>query len=201
MGLVAASGGISRSAFPIQRALRKVRQPEHVQAPPLDTVTLRLASLRRNDPALPSVFSSDMESLVSRNSGLRLVFAAALITLAVLGAAACSGRNTVSGTITFDGDAAIPDGSVLTVQLRDVSYQGAASILIAEQTIENPKRFPLDFSVQYDPGDIDQRAIYGLGIRITLNDRLLYINDTAFDVLTRGNPHRNVKTWVVAVGS
>ncbi len=132
---------------------------------------------------------------------MRWVFIAALATLAALGAVACSGQNTVSGTITFGGDTTIPDGSVLTVQLRDASYQDAASILIAEQTIENPKRFPLAFSVQYDPDDIDQRAIYGLGIRITLNDRLLYINDTAFDVLTRGNPHRNVKTWVVAVGS
>ena len=132
---------------------------------------------------------------------MRLVFTAALVALAALGAVACSGQDTVSGTITFDGDAAIPAGSVLTVQLRDVSYQDAASTLIAEQTIENPERFPLDFSVQYDPDDIDQRAIYGLGIRITLNDRLLYINDTAFDVLTRGNPSSNVKTWVVAVGS
>ena len=55
--------------------------------------------------------------------------------------------------------------------------------------------------MQYDPDDIEQRAIYGLAIRITLSDRLLYINDTAFDVLTRGNPSRNVKTWVIAVGS
>ena len=132
---------------------------------------------------------------------MRLAFAVTLVTLATLGATACSERDTVSGTITFDGAAAIPDGSVLTIQLRDVSYQDAASILIAEQTIENPKRFPLDFSVQYDPDDIEQRAIYGLAIRITLGDRLLYINDTAFDVLTRGNPSRNVKTWVIAVGS
>ena len=132
---------------------------------------------------------------------MRMIFAIALVTLATLGAVACSGQNTVSGTITFDGDAAIPDGSVLTIQLRDVSYQDAASILIAEQTIENPKRFPQGFSVQYDPDDIDQRATYGLAITITLGERLLYINDTAFDVLTRGNPSRNVKTWVIAVGS
>lgn len=132
---------------------------------------------------------------------MRLVFAIALTTLSALGAVACSGHNTVSGTITFDGDAAIPDDAVLVVQLRDVSYQDVASILIAEQTIQNPKRFPLSFSVQYDPDSIDQRAIYGLGIRISLGDRLLYTNDTAFDVLTRGNPSRNVKTWVIAVGS
>ena len=52
----------------------------------------------------------------------------------------------------------------------------------------------------YDPGDIDQRATYGLQVRVTLHDRLIYINDTAFDVLTRGNPSRGVDMWVIAVG-
>lgn len=108
--------------------------------------------------------------------------------------------NAVSGTITYDGDQAIPDGAVVTVQVRDVSYQDAASTLIASQTITNPQRFPIDFSVPYEPADIDSRAIYGLRVRITLDGRLIYINDTAFEVLTRGNPKRGVDMWVVSVG-
>ena len=88
----------------------------------------------------------------------------------------------------------------MTVQLRDVSLQDAAAPLVASQTIEDPGRFPVDFAVPYEPGDIDQRATYGLQVRVTLHDRLIFINDTAFDVLTRGNPSRGIDMWVIAVG-
>ena len=132
---------------------------------------------------------------------MRSAVAIVLAATVMLAAVSCGlFGNTVSGTITYEGDQAIPDGAVVTVQVRDVSYQDAASTLIASQTIENPGRFPIDFSVPYDPGDIDSRAIYGLQVRITLDGSLIYINDTAFDVLTRGNPKRGVDMWVVSVG-
>ena len=107
--------------------------------------------------------------------------------------------NAVTGSITFGGDREIPAGAILTVQLRDVSWQDASSTLIASQTIGNPGSFPVDFAVRYELNDIDQRATYGLQVRITHHDRLIYINDTAFEVLTEGNPHRGVDMWVVAV--
>ena len=132
---------------------------------------------------------------------MRVLIAIALGAAAMLAVAGCGLlSNSVSGTITYDGDPVIPEGAVLTVQVRDVSYQDAASVLIASQTITDPGRFPVDFSVPYEPSDIDSRATYGLGIRITLDDRLIYINDTAFEVLTRGNPKRGVDVWVVSVG-
>ena len=131
----------------------------------------------------------------------RLASAIVLIAALTLVIAGCLGeRNAVTGTITFDGDPTIPAGAVLTVELRDVSLQDASSILIASQTTEDPERFPIDFSVSYEPDDIDPQATYGLQVRITVQDRLVYINDTSFDVLTRGNPGRGVDMWVVAVG-
>ena len=131
---------------------------------------------------------------------MRIISAIILIAALALTLAACGDRNAVTGTITFDGDQAIPDGAVMTVQLRDVSLQDAAAPLIASQTIDDPGRFPIDFAVPYEPGDIDQRATYGLQVRVTLHDRLIFINDTAFDVLTRGNPGRGIDMWVIAVG-
>ena len=132
---------------------------------------------------------------------MRVVIAIFLSAAFMLIAAACSYlSNAVSGTITYDGDPEIPAGAVLTVQLRDVSYQDASAPLIASQTIENPERFPIDFAVPYERDSIDSRATYGLQIRITLDGHLIYINDTAFEVLTRGNPKRGVDVWVVAVG-
>ena len=131
----------------------------------------------------------------------RLASAIVLIAALTLVIAGCLGeRNAVTGTITFDGDPTIPAGAVLAVELRDVSLQDASSTLIASQTIEDPERFPIDFSVSYEPDDIDPQATYGLQVRITVQDRLMYINDTSFDVLTRGNPGRGVDMWVVAVG-
>ena len=132
---------------------------------------------------------------------MRAVSAVVIVAALTLVVAACFWeRNTVTGTITFDGDSAIPAGAVVTVQVRDVSYQDAASTLIASQTIESPVSFPVDFAVPYEPGDIDPRATYGLQVRITLDGRLIFINDTAFDVITDGNPRRGVDMWVVAVG-
>ncbi|MDE2688072.1 MAG: YbaY family lipoprotein [Chloroflexota bacterium] len=132
---------------------------------------------------------------------VRGVIAIVLVVAAMLCLLGCGLlSNAVSGTITYDGDPVIPDGAVVTVQVRDVSYQDAASTLIASQSIENPGRFPIDFSVPYEPDDIDSRAIYGLQISIRQGDSLIFVNDTAFDVLTRGNPKRGVDVWVVAVG-
>lgn len=130
---------------------------------------------------------------------MRIVSAIILTAALALALAACGDRNAVTGTITFDGDQTIPAGAVMEVQLRDVSYQDAAAPLIASQTIDDPGRFPVDFAVPYDPDDIDPRAVYGLQVRVTHNDRLIFINDTAFDVLTRGNPGRGVDMWVIAV--
>lgn len=130
---------------------------------------------------------------------MRIVSAIILTVALALALAACGDRNAVTGTITFDGDQTIPEGAVMEVQLRDVSYQDAAAPLIASQTIEDPGRFPVDFAVPYDPDDIDPRAVYGLQVRVTLHDRLIFINDTAFDVLTRGNSGRGVDMWVIAV--
>ena len=130
---------------------------------------------------------------------MRIVSVIILTAALALTLAACGDRNAVTGTITFDGDQTIPEGAVMEVELRDVSYLDAPAPLIASQTIEDPGRFPVDFSVPYEPDDIDPRAVYGLQVRVTLHDRLLYINDTAFDVLTRGNPGRGVDIWVIAV--
>ena len=54
------------------------------------------------------------------------------------------------------------------MQLRDVSYQDASAKLIAFQTIEDVESFPIEFSVPYEPDEIDSRATYGLQVRITL---------------------------------
>ncbi len=98
---------------------------------------------------------------------------------------------SVSGTVTYRERIALSPGAQLVVSLRDVSLQDAAAPLIARQTIDNPGQVPIKFNVEYNRDDIDSRNTYGISARIIESDgRLAFTNDTAYDVITRGNPSR-----------
>ncbi len=127
---------------------------------------------------------------------------------AVLTAAACqgepasstiisqvgSGRTpnaSVSGSVTYRERLALTPGATLVVELRDVSYVDASAPLIASQTISGPGQVPIKFKVQYNREDIDPRSRYSISARIVESDgRLAFINDTAYEVITRGNPDK-----------
>ena len=129
---------------------------------------------------------------------------AALAALAVLLAAAVcgdcgadadgggegGGGAAVSGTISWRGGIALPPGAVAVVQLRDVSLADAPSVLIAEQRIADPGSPPVAFRIGYDPAGIDARRTYAVQAEIRDGDRLLFVNDAAYEVLTGGRPDR-----------
>ena len=98
---------------------------------------------------------------------------------------------TAHGTVTYRERIALTPGATLTVQIRDTSYADAASELIAEQVIQDPGQVPISFEVPYASASIDPRNTYSISARIDESDgRLAFINDTAYDVITRGNPTR-----------
>ena len=105
-----------------------------------------------------------------------------------------SGRNpnaSVSGTVTYRERLSLTPGAKLVVKLRDVSYADASAPLIASQTISDPGQVPIKFKVEYNRDDIDSRNIYAISARIIESDgRLAFTNDTAYDVITGGNPSR-----------
>ena len=96
---------------------------------------------------------------------------------------------SVTGTIAYPGDAALPPGAELTVRLEDVSRADAPSVTIAERVIANPGQSPIRFEIGYDPADIDDLFDYSIQATITHGDALLFINDTVYSVLTRGYPN------------
>ena len=101
------------------------------------------------------------------------------------------GGSSVSGTVTYRERIALTPDARLIVQVRDTSYADAAAELIAEQVITDPGQVPISFEVDYDPDDIDSRNTYSVSARIEEADgRLAFINDTAYDVITRGNPNK-----------
>ncbi len=105
-----------------------------------------------------------------------------------------SGRNpnaSVSGAVTYRERLSLTPGATLQVELRDVSYADAAAPLIARQTISDPGQVPIKFKVEYNRKDIDSRNLYSISARIIESDgRLAFINDTAYEVITRGNPDK-----------
>ena len=86
------------------------------------------------------------------------------------------------------------------VKLIDISRADAPAITIGEQIIENPGQVPIAFEIEYDPTDIDERFTYAVGVRIMEGDRLAFINDTRYEVITRGSP-THVDMVLVKVGA
>ena len=58
---------------------------------------------------------------------------------------------------------------------------------------------PIEFEIQYDPDEIDERNTYSVQATIYESDgRMAFTNDTAHDVITQGNP-RKVEMLLVMV--
>ena len=110
-----------------------------------------------------------------------------------------SAISRVTGTITYRERIALPPDSVVEVRLSDVSEADAPSITISEQVIENPGQVPIDFEIEYEPAEIDERSTYSIQVRIIAGGELAFINDTAYDVITRSIPD-HVEMVLVRVG-
>ena len=120
----------------------------------------------------------------------------AAVVLAVAASCGVAGSvlgtgSSVTGTVTYSEQIELTPGATLIVQIRDTSYADASAELIAEQVISDPGKVPIKFEVDYDPDDIDSRNTYSVSARIEESDgRLAFINDTAYDVITGGNPKK-----------
>ena len=141
-------------------------------------------------------------------SELRMISLFFLLMAIALGAASCQGgmgdinwspqgisrtgsTASVTGTVSYRERLALTPGAKLVVELRDVSHIDAAASLVASQTIENPGQVPVEFGVEYSRDDIYPSNTYSISARIIEgDDRLAFINDTAYEVITRGNPTR-----------
>lgn len=97
----------------------------------------------------------------------------------------------VTGSVTYGKGDILPAGAALTVELRDVSKADAPSILITRQVIPDPGPPPTAFRLDYRRADIDPRNTYSVSARVeTAAGKLLFINDTAYLVLTYDHPDR-----------
>ena len=98
---------------------------------------------------------------------------------------------SINGAITYRERLTLSPSASVVMELRDVSYADASAPLIARQTISDPGQVPIKFKVEYSREDIDSRNMYSISARIIESDgRLAFINDTAYEVITHGNPDR-----------
>jgi putative lipoprotein len=93
----------------------------------------------------------------------------------------------VTGSVTYRERIALPPDAVLQVALLDVSRMDVAATLIAEQTIVPEHSVPIPFEIVYDPAAIDSRLVYAVRATIRRGERLLFVTDTHYPVLTRGH--------------
>jgi putative lipoprotein len=100
----------------------------------------------------------------------------------LLPGAAAAEQITVSGEVFYRERIALPPNAVLTVQLSDVSLADAPASTIAEQKIDPAGQVPIKFEIKFDSAVIQPKASYALQARITVDDKLWFINDQRYAV-------------------
>ena len=106
----------------------------------------------------------------------------------------------LTGVVTYRQRIALPDNAVVVVKLQDTSLADAPATDIATQTIETKgSQVPIPFELTYDPGKINSRMRYTISVRITVGDRLMWINTTSVPVLTSNAPKTDVTVIVSPV--
>ena len=149
-----------------------------------------LATTRMACPEPPGVMDQENQYLTElqqveaysiQSDGLQMFGSASPVTLFY--------DSVVMGTVGFMQPLEIPSGSTLTVQLQDTSLADAPATVLGETVITDFSEIPIPFTVSYDPMAIDTRLTYSVSARITDGaGNLIFINTTAFNVITNGNP-------------
>lgn len=95
----------------------------------------------------------------------------------------------VRGTVAWRERIALPPDAEIIVRLQDLSRMDAPAIVLAEQRIRaGGRQPPFAFVLEVDASRLDPRMRCTVSARVEQAGRLLFINDTAYPVLTQGAP-------------
>ena len=96
---------------------------------------------------------------------------------------------SITGTVSYRQHVNLPRDAVVVVHLQDVFLQDAPSPFLAEyKTTVGKRHVPIPFTLKFDPSKIDLNHPYVVEASILVHDHLRFTNDTAYPVLTKGNP-------------
>ncbi|GGL82463.1 hypothetical protein GCM10011534_00680 [Pseudooceanicola nanhaiensis] len=109
---------------------------------------------------------------------------AAALALALPAAPALAEIATVEVTATYAGEAPIPEGAILAVELRDVSKADAPSVTLSLQML-TVAGMPVTVALPYEDTLIDDRMTYAVAARLLSGDTVVARTTTSNMVLTR----------------
>ena len=109
---------------------------------------------------------------------------------------------TLSGTVTYRERVALPSGSLIEVQIRDVSRADAPAEIIAESSVVTQgENVPIPFMVNYRPDGIRADRVYSIFARIFVGNELKWVTDSAIPFLENGSPVQNANLVLSMTGS
>ena len=89
---------------------------------------------------------------------------------------------------------------MVIVRIIDTTRIDTASQIIEERIMTGKGTDPLPFTIAYDSHTINDEHTYVISIRITSEDgRLRFISPEAYNIITRGNPTRDISVKVQEV--
>jgi uncharacterized lipoprotein YbaY/uncharacterized lipoprotein NlpE involved in copper resistance len=92
----------------------------------------------------------------------------------------------VQGTATYRERLALPPDAVFEATLEDVSKADAPAAVMGQARIERPGNPPIRFAIMYEPTHIHPSHRYVVRARILVGERLFFITDRSYPVLTGG---------------
>jgi putative lipoprotein len=108
--------------------------------------------------------------LIGRRPAMALIAGAMLASVA--GVALADGT-TITGNVVYRERMLLPEGTVATVRLEDVSLADAPARVIAETSVP-AHTSPTAFSIDYDPGQLEAGHTYAWRASITAADQLMF---------------------------
>jgi putative lipoprotein len=95
---------------------------------------------------------------------------------------------SITGTVSYLERITLPPNAVIQVRLEDVAL--AAKTMAQERITLGDRQVPVPFELKFDPKKIDEKHTYVVTARIVVDDKLRFVSDKAYPVLTRNNPLR-----------
>jgi len=96
--------------------------------------------------------------------------------------ASIAAEQVLRGEVVYRERIALPAGALVTVELADVSLADAPAAIVAEQKITPTGQVPIPFELTFDSSAIQGKNTYALQARITVDDKLMFINDERHEV-------------------
>ena len=107
---------------------------------------------------------------------------------------------TVSGEITTEDGAAIPEGAVVVVRVfADVQQPTSASVVGTQEIVTSGEQPPIAFEVAYPEDAIDAQKEYRVGADITVDGILTHLPTEGARVITQGAPSSGIELLLVPV--